>query len=172
MVITKTRIDGVFIIEPEPRVDHRGYFERIYCAKEFKSLKFPIVQINQSFSKRKGTIRGPHMQKTPHSEIKLVSCIKGSIFDVVVDIRKSSKTYGQWISNVLSAENQKMTYIPKNVMHGFQSLEDDTIVQYPVSAYYSKPSVRGIRWNDQFFNILWPIKPVITSKIDDSWPLY
>lgn len=172
MTVAKTSIDGVYIVEPEPRMDHRGYFERIYCRRELGALSFPIVQINQSMSLRKGTIRGPHMQRSPHGEKKLIQCIRGSVFDVVVDMRKKSKTYGRWMGTVLSAENQKMTYIPKGVMHGFQALEPDTVVQYPVSAFYVQSSVVGIRWNDPFFNIQWPVSDVITSEIDNGWPLF
>lgn len=172
MKISKTKLEGVYIVEPEPHVDHRGYFERIYCKKEFKALSLSIVQINQSLSLHAGTIRGPHMQQMPHGEEKLIQCIRGSIYDVVIDMRRESKTYGKWIGNILSAENQKMTYIPKMCMHGFQALEDNTIVQYPVSAFYEQSSVIGVRWNDPFFQIQWPIKKPITSEIDNNWPLF
>lgn len=172
MIFTKTVFEQVFIIEPEPHVDYRGYFSRIYCQRDFKEMSFPIVQVNQSMSIRKGTIRGPHMQKPPHSERKVMQCIRGSIFDVVVDVRKDSTTFGRWIGNILSEKNKKMVYVPEGYMHGYQSLEDDTIVQYPVSTFYIKESVLGIRWDDPFYNINWPVDPVIVSEIDKSWPLY
>lgn len=172
MIFTKTKLAGVVFVEPEPHKDYRGYFERIYCKRDFGTLYFPIVQINQSKSLHKGTIRGPHMQLPPHSEKKLIQCIRGSIFDVVIDVRNNSKTYGQWIGNILSADNQKMTYIPENMMHGFQSLEDNTVVQYPVSAFYEQESVTGIRWDDPYFNISWPIAEVIASEIDKQWPTF
>lgn len=172
MIIKKTKIDGVYIIEPELKKDNRGYFTRIFCQKELKDIRFNVVQINRSMTLKKGTIRGPHMQKYPRGEEKLVQCIRGSIFDVAIDVRKNSKTYGQWVGNVLSLQNNKMSYIPKEIIHGFQALEDNTIVQYPVSEYYYPESVIGIRWNDPYFNIKWPIKKVIVSDIDASWPLY
>lgn len=172
MIFTKTPLEEVFIVEPEPKVDHRGYFTRIYCQDEFIDMGFPIVQINQSMSLHKGTIRGPHMQNPPHSEKKLIQCIKGSIFDVVIDIRKNSKTFGKWVGNKLSENNRKMVYIPEGFMHGFQSLEDNTVIQYPVSSFFVSNSVVGIRWDDPYFNIVWPISEVIVSDIDKTWPKY
>lgn len=172
MIFTKTPIEKVFIVEPEPKVDHRGYFARIYCQNEFVDTGFPIVQINQSMSLFKGTIRGPHMQKSPHGEKKLIQCIKGSIFDVAIDVRKNSNTFGKWVGNELSEVNKKMVFIPEGIMHGFQALENNTIVQYPASTYYSPESVIGIRWDDPHFNIEWPISKVIVSDIDKAWPRY
>ncbi len=172
MIFSKTAFDEVKLIDPEPHVDHRGYFARIYCQRNFGDMSFSIVQINQSMSLRKGTIRGPHMQCPPHSEKKIMQCIKGSIFDVVVDVRKNSPTFGKWIGNILSEKNKKMVYIPEGFMHGYQTLADKTVVQYPVSASYIKESVVGIRWNDPFYNIAWPIASVILSDIDKVWPLY
>ena len=172
MIFTKTHLEGVFIVEPEPKVDFRGYFTRIYCHNDFVDVGFPIVQINQSMSLLKGTIRGPHMQKSPHSEKKLIQCIKGSIFDVVIDVRKNSHTFGKWVGNELSEDNKKMILISEGFMHGFQSLNNNTIVQYPTSAFYAPESVIGIRWDDPSFNIKWPISEVIVSDIDKSWPMY
>lgn len=174
MIFRKTKIEGVYVIEPEPKTDERGYFQRVYDIKEFKGygIDFKIVQVNNAMSLRKGTIRGPHMQKSPNSEDKLMQCIKGSIFDVSIDFRRKSSTFGEWISNLLTDENKKMVFVPKGIMHGYQVLEDDTVVQYPVSQFYSPYDVIGIRWDDPFFKIEWPIKDVIVSKIDKSWPLF
>ncbi len=174
MIFTKTKIEGIYMLEPEPKTDERGYFQRMYCVNEFanQGIDFKIVQINQAMSLRKGTIRGPHMQKPPKSEDKLMQCIRGSIFDVSIDFRKESPTFGQWVGNLLSKKNKKMVFIPKGIMHGYQVLEDNTIVQYPVSQFYSPDDVIGIRWDDPFFKIEWPIKDVIISKIDKSWPLF
>lgn len=174
MIFTKTKIEGIYVVEPDPKTDERGYFQRVYDINEFKdhSIDFKIVQVNNAMSLRKGTIRGPHMQKAPNSEDKLMQCIKGSIFDVSIDFRKESPTFGQWAGNLLSKENKKMVFIPKGIMHGYQVLEDNTVVQYPVSQFYSPDDVIGIRWDDPFFKIEWPIKGVIVSKIDKSWPLF
>mgnify|MGYP001610675715 CR=1 FL=1 len=171
MIFTKTKIQGLYIIEPEPKIDKRGYFQRVYDATEFKKngINFKIVQANQSMSFKKGLIRGIHMQKPPKSEDKLIQCISGSIFDVTIDLRLNSKTYGQWFGTTLLV-NKGMIYIPKGCAHGFQALENNTIVQYPVSAYYSLEYEIGIRWNDQFFNIKWPVKKVALSKKDSNWP--
>jgi len=170
MIFTKTKIKGLYIIELKPKVDERGYFQRVFDLNEFKKRKinFKMVQANQSMSLKKGLIRGVHMQLPPKSEGKLIQCIKGSIFDLVIDLRLNSKTYGQWFGLTLSA-NKSMIYVPKGCAHGFQALEDNTIVQYPVSEYYSPDYEIGIRWNDPFFKIKWPIKKIIISKKDSSW---
>ena len=117
----------------------------------------------------KGAIRGIHMQKAPKSEDKLIQCIKGAIFDVIVDLRLGSKTYGKLIGEILY-ENKKMMYVPKGCAHGFQALEENTIIQYPVSQYYTPNYEMGIRWNDPFFNIKWPVKNVTVSEKDSAWP--
>lgn len=174
MIFTKTKIEGICIVELEPKTDERGCFQRVYDIKEFKGhgIDFKIVQVNNVMSLRKGTIRGPHMQKAPNSEDKLMQCAKGSIFDVSIDFRKESPTFGQWIGNLLTEKNKKMVFVPKGIMHGYQVLEDNTTVEYPVSQFYSPYDVIGIRWDDPFFKIEWPIKDVIVSKIDKSWPFF
>lgn len=171
MIFTKTKIKGVFLVDPEPKTDERGYFQRVYCVDEFveQGIDFKIVQVNQAMSLKKGTIRGPHMQKYPKAEAKLMQCIRGSVFDVSIDLRKESPTFGQWIGNLLTEENKKMIFVPKGIMHGYQALEDGATVQYPVSEFYSPKDVTGIRWDDPFFKIEWPIKKVIASKIDKNW---
>ena len=171
MIFTKTKIDGVVIVEMEPKKDKRGYFQRIYDDNEFKKagINFKFVQVNQSMSFNKGAIRGIHMQKSPKSEDKLIQCINGSIFDVVIDLRLESKTYGKWFGIILLA-NKKMIYVPKGCAHGFQALENNTIIQYPDSQYYTPIYEIGIRWNDPFFNIKWPIKKAILSEKDTRWP--
>ncbi len=174
MIFIKTKIKGVFLVEPEPKTDERGYFQRVYCVDEFAEhgINFKIVQVNQAMSLKKGTIRGPHMQKFPKSEAKLMQCIRGSVFDVSIDFRKESPTFGQWVGNLLTEENKKMMLVPKGIMHGYQALQDGTTVQYPVSEFYSPKDVIGIRWDDPFFKIEWPIKNVIASEIDKNWPLF
>lgn len=159
------------MLEPEMRKDNRGYFTRVFGKDELKksSLKYNIVQINRSLTKEKGMIRGMHFQKFPKQEDKIVQCLQGSVFDVAIDLRPRSKTYGKWIGKVLSAEKMNMLLIPKGFAHGFQALEKNCVVQYFVSEYYSPKHERGIRWNDKKFNIEWPIKKVIVSEKDSSW---
>jgi len=171
MIFTKTKIKDVYIVNTRPKIDNRGYFQRIFDIDEFRKIgiDFKIVQMNQSMSLQKGTVRGPHLQKPPKSEDKLIQCIKGSIFDVVIDLRSNSKTYGQWIGETLDANN-KMMLVPRGCAHGFQALENNTIIQYPVSAYYKREYEVGIRWDDLFINIDWPIKKVIVSEKDSEWP--
>lgn len=172
MKFTKTKIKGVYIIEPEPREDSRGYFARIFAKEELKriGISFSIVHINRSLSKDKGVIRGIHYQRYPKGEDKIIQCVQGKIFDVAIDIRKNSKTYGQWVGEVLDAQNKKMLLVPKGCAHAFQTLEKNSLVEYFVTQYYSPSYEQGIRYNDPFFHINWPIKNAIISVKDGSWP--
>ncbi len=172
MIFNKTKIKGVYIIEPEPREDSRGYFARIFAKEELKEkgVSFSIVHINRSLSKDKGVIRGIHYQRNPKSEDKIVQCLSGKIFDVVVDIRRNSKTYGQWVGEFLDPESKKMLLVPKGCAHGFQTIEENSLVEYFVTQYYSPSHEQGIRYNDLFFKIKWPIKKAIVSEKDASWP--
>ena len=174
MKITKTKIEGVFIIEPEPREDERGYFARVFAKEELKKagVDFSIVHINRSLSKEKGTIRGIHYQKAPKSEDKIIQCLAGKIFDVALDIRPDSKTFGQCVSEVLTPDNKKMLLLPKGCAHGFQTLEENTTVEYFVTEYYAPEFEDGIRYNDPKFNITWPIKNATLSEKDANWPDY
>lgn len=174
MIFKETKIAGVYIIETEAIIDERGYFERIFSLNEFEKhgIEFPIVQINRSVSKEKGIIRGIHMQRAPQSEDKLTQCLEGAVFDVAVDLRKESKTYGQWVGEMISNENKKMMFIPKGCARGFQALEDNSIVQYAVSQYYSPQDEIGMRWDDPHFKIAWPIKKAIVSEKDAGWPSF
>lgn len=172
MKFTKTKIKGVYVITPEPREDSRGYFARIFAREELKEkgVLFSIVHINRSLSKDKGVIRGIHYQRYPKAEDKIIQCVQGKIFDVVIDIRKNSKTYGQWVSEILTPDNRKMLLVPKSCAHGFQTLEKNSLVEYFVTQYYSPSYEKGIRYNDPFFDINWPIKKAIVSEKDGSWP--
>ncbi|OIP58223.1 MAG: dTDP-4-dehydrorhamnose 3,5-epimerase [Candidatus Levybacteria bacterium CG_4_10_14_0_2_um_filter_36_16] len=174
MIFTKTKIEGVYIIDLEPRLDERGYFAKVFAQEELKKqgISYKIVNVNRSLTEKRGTIRGLHFQKAPYQEDKIVQCLQGSIFDVALDLRKSSKTYGQWFGEILSEENKKMLLIPKGCAHAFQTLEKNTVVEYFVSQYYSPQYESGIRWNDPRFNIQWPISRVKTSEKDASWELY
>ncbi len=172
MIIRPTKIEGVFIIDPEPREDARGYFARIFAKEELQKagIDFSIVHINRSLSKEKGVIRGMHYQKTPKGEDKIIQCLSGKIFDVALDIRPGSKTFGQWVSETLTPDNKKMLLLPKGCAHGFQTLEENTVVEYFVTEYYAPQFENGIRYNDPRFAIDWPIKDAVLSEKDDNWP--
>ncbi len=167
MIFEETKLKGTFIIEPELKKDRRGFFARTFCRKEFKKqgFDFNIVQSNISYNKKKGTIRGMHYQTAPYEEKKLVSCPKGSIYDVIIDLRPKSSTYCQCLGVELSAKNNKMIYIPKGFAHGFQILENNVLVHYQMSEYYHPESAQGIRWNDPVFKIKWPL---ISSSISNK----
>ncbi len=174
MIFHPTKIKNLYIIEPEPKIDERGYLVRIFCEEEFRKngLEFKIVQASQTSTKKKGVIRGMHFQKEPKAEDKIVQCLKGVVYDVAVDLRKDSLTYGKWIAVELSQENKKMFFVPKGFAHGFQTLTDNCEMQYFMSEFYSPEQVRGVRWDDSFFNIKWPIENPILSEKDKNWPLW
>lgn len=173
MIFKKIKPEGLYIIEPELKSDERGYFARIFCEEEFKKngLDFKVVQINRSLTKKKGTIRGMHFQKSPKSEDKIIQCLRGAIYDVAIDLRQDSLTYGQWVVEELSEDNKKMFLIPKGFAHGFQALVDNSEIQYFVSEFYSPECESGVRWDDPFFNIKWPIDNPLLSEKDKNWPL-
>jgi dTDP-4-dehydrorhamnose 3,5-epimerase len=172
LIFTETKIKGVFIIEPELIKDERGFFSRSFCQDEFEKqgLETSIVQCNISYNKKKGTLRGMHYQAPPHEEVKMVSCTKGAIYDVVLDLRKESEMYGRWLSIELTDENNKTLYIPKGCAHGFQSLMDNTIVYYQMMEGYHPECARGIRWDDPAFGIQWPFRKAIISEKDSNFP--
>lgn len=172
MIINKTKIEGVYVIEPQPREDSRGYFARVFAKEELEKegVSFPIVHINRSKTMEAGTIRGIHYQKTPHQEDKIIQCLEGKIFDIAVDIRPKSKTYGQWVGEILNPENKKMLLVPKGCAHAFQTLKENTVVEYFVTQYYAPDFENGIRYNDPFFKIKWPIEKAIVSEKDGKWP--
>lgn len=174
MNILDTKINEVFVVEPKIIGDHRGWFSETYNHAQFgeKVIDINFVQDNHSFSALKGTLRGLHYQTKPKAQAKLVRCTRGAIFDVAVDIRKDSPTYGKWIGIELSAENKKQLFIPKGFAHGFITLTDDVEVQYKVDELYSLENDRGILWNDPDISIEWPldIKPILSAK-DENAPL-
>lgn len=172
MKFNETPLQGAFTIDLQPFGDERGFFSRLFCAKEFAEhgIDPTVVQANDSRSALKGTLRGLHYQLAPMEETKLVRCINGSVFDVIVDIRPSSPTFKQWFGAELSATNRRMMFVPKGFAHGFLTLTDDAEVIYLVSQYYSKELERGLRWNDPAFNIHWPITPIVVSERDSSHP--
>jgi len=159
MKVLKTKIKDVYVIEPNVRGDSRGFFLRVFAKEILKEngINFDIVHINRSMTVEKGTIRGLHYQSSPRREDKIVQCLAGAIFDVALDLRRNSPTFGKWVGEVLSAENKKMLLIPKGCAHAFQTLEANTTVEYFVTEYYAPEREKGIRWNDPFFKIKWPI---------------
>lgn len=173
MIFHKLKLEGAYRIDLEPREDERGFFARAWCQREFAEygLETRIVQSNLSYNRHKGTLRGMHYQAPPYEEVKLVRCIRGSIFDVIIDLRPGSPTFKQWVGVELTATNRQMLYVPKGFAHGFQTLEDDTEVFYHVSEFYTPGAERGVRWNDPQFGIEWPaVEKRILSPKDQSWP--
>jgi dTDP-4-dehydrorhamnose 3,5-epimerase len=172
MTLHETKIAGVFEIRLEPKVDERGFFARSWCQKEFEShgLNPKLVQCNISFNTRKGTLRGMHYQVAPYPEVKVVRCTRGSIYDVVVDLRPQSRTFKCWISAVLTAENRNAIYVPEGCAHGFLTLEDQSEVFYQMSEIHNQESARGVRWNDPVFQIAWPARMEVISEHDRSYP--
>ncbi len=169
----KTKLSGVYIIEPQPKRDYRGLFIRVFCREEFRQINHAgeFVQINHSITREKGTVRGVHYQLPPIAEIKLIRCIKGRVFDAIVDIRKGSPTFLHWVGAELSAENMEMVYIPKGCAHGFQTLEDDCELIYHHTEFYTPQYETGIRYNDALVNISWPLEVRNLSERDKSYPL-
>ena len=167
-----TILRDAYLIQPEPARDNRGFFARTFCAEEFAAhgLETNYPQHSISFSARKGTLRGMHYQRDPHSEAKLVRCTRGAILDVIIDIRPDSPTYHRWQEFGLSSVNGHQLYIPKGFAHGFQTLSDDVEVNYLISAPYEPEAARGIRYNDPAFGIRWPLPVTEISEKDLHWP--
>jgi dTDP-4-dehydrorhamnose 3,5-epimerase len=174
MKFIPTAIKDVYVIELEPREDERGYFMRTFCRNEFegKGIAFEVAQASRSFSKKSGTIRGIHFQKSPKQEQKVVACLQGKIYGVVVDLRKASPTYRFWIAEGLAGGDKKSLYIPKGCGFGFQTLTDDVVVEYLMSEFYMPAYASGVRWDDPFFSIPWPIEHPTLSENDKTWPLW
>lgn len=172
MQFHSTPIADVFIVDVEPIEDSRGFFARAWCSREFQEqgLKNTIAQCNLSYNYKQGSIRGMHYQLPPHEEVKMVRCISGAIFDVVIDLRKDSPTYKKWFGAELSAANYKMLYVPEGFAHGYQTLEKDSVVFYQVTEYYQPGAERGVRWDDPVFNIAWPLPLSEISDKDKSYP--
>lgn len=171
MNVIKTKLEGVVIIEPDVFGDHRGYFMETYSKTKYEEIGITVdfVQDNMSFSAQKGTLRGLHWQNAPMAQSKLVSCTRGTVIDVAVDIRKGSPTYGEWVSVELSAENKRQFFIPQGFAHGFLTLTDDVEFRYKVDNFYSKEHERGIRYDDPTVNVDWGallngIEPVLSDK--------
>jgi len=172
MRLLETNLRGTWLIATEPSWDARGSFARTFCVHEFSEfgLESNFVQHSMSYSTLKGTLRGMHFQCMPHGEAKVVSCRQGAIWDVVVDLRTYSPTYGCWASFELTRENGRQLYVPPGLAHGFQTLSDHAEVHYLISEFHEPQAASGVRYNDPFFGIEWPLPPSIISDRDAAWP--
>lgn len=172
MIFTETKLKGAFIVDIQPHEDERGFFARSWCEDEFKrhGLNPNLAQCNISFNKKRGTLRGMHYQVEPYPEVKLVRCTMGSIYDVIIDLRKDSSTFKQWFAVDLTAQNRRALYIPEGFAHGFQTLEDNTEVFYQMSEFYHPECARGVRWDDPEFGVEWKFPLVGMSLRDCQYP--
>lgn len=172
MRFTKTQLADAFVIDLEPRGDDRGFFARTFCIQEFAvhGLETNFVQHSTSHSRAAGTLRGMHFQRTPHAEVKVVRCRKGAIWDVIIDLRSDSPSFGHWQGFELTAENGRQLYIPRGFAHGFQTLSDAVEVDYLISTFYAPVSATGLRHDDPAFAIEWPRPVTVMSSADRTWP--
>jgi dTDP-4-dehydrorhamnose 3,5-epimerase len=167
-----TPVEGCMVIRPEPFEDHRGYFARVWDRDEARvhGMVTDIAQINLSGSLRAGTLRGLHWQVAPHDGAKVVRCVSGAAFDVCLDVRDGSPTFGRWFGVELSPQDRRAVYVPPGCAHGYQTLVDDTEVLYTSSSIHDAPSERGVRWDDPAFGVEWPISRPLLSDKDRAWP--
>jgi dTDP-4-dehydrorhamnose 3,5-epimerase len=175
MIFTEREVKGVYVIELERFEDERGFFAPSFSQREFEAhgLVGRFLENNVSYNRRRGTLRGLHYQAAPYGQAKLVRCTRGSIFDVAVDLRPTSPTFRQWVGVRLTQENRLMLYLPGNMAHGFQALEDDTEVFYQVSEVYTPEAYMGYLWNDPAFGVKWPLPDErVLSKRDESYSYF
>jgi len=172
MIFTRTELAGAVLVDIERREDSRGYFARTYCEREFAAHGLParMVQANVSCTRRAGTLRGMHWQSAPHEEDKLVRCVRGAVWDAIVDIRAGSDTYCRWLGIELNEGNGRMLFVPKGFAHGFITLSDDAVVVYQMSEFYTPAAARGARHDDSAFGIDWPLAATDMSEKDRTWP--
>lgn len=172
MRFSTTGLPGVYLIQAEPAIDERGFFARLFCEQEFShhGLVARYPQVSLSYNHRRGTVRGIHFQLAPYEEAKIICCLRGAIFDVAVDLRRDSATFGQAFWTVLRADEYRMLYIPKGFGHGFQTLTDETVILYFISEFYQPGHARGIRWDDPDLGIPWPEPVTVISDKDRRWP--
>jgi dTDP-4-dehydrorhamnose 3,5-epimerase len=173
MHFSKSSLQDVTVIDLDRREDERGYFARTMCRKEFQEhgLEHEFVQAGHSFNRLKGTLRGMHLQRHPHGETKLVRCVRGAIYDVVIDLRPQSPTFRRWEGFELTAENGRMLYVPIGFAHGFLTLLDGSGVDYLLCHEYVPQARDGVRFDDPAFSILWPVPITVISEQDRAWPL-
>ena len=171
MIFKETKLKGAFVVELDKKEDERGFFARAFCRNEFsrQGLKADIAQINTSHNNKKGTLRGMHFQADPYPECKINRCVRGAIYDVIIDLRPDSKTFKQWFGIELRDGDGKMLYVPEHFAHGYQTLEDHSEVLYLVTQFYVPSAGRGVLYNDPAFNIRWPIEITSMSEQDKNW---
>ncbi len=172
MIVHELPLDGAALVEAEPFQDYRGVFARIFCARELNSIfgDRRIVNSNFARTRRAGTVRGLHFQRPPHQEMKLIRCIRGGVYDVIVDIRRDSPTFLRWHGETLTPGNMRMLIVPEGFAHGFQTLEDDSEVLYMNTAFYAPEFEGGIRYDDPVLGVSWPLDVVEISGKDVSYP--
>lgn len=173
MTFTETRLPGAWIVDLTPIHDHRGFFAMTWAASEFaaRGLDASLAQCNLAFNHRKGTLRGLHFQRAPHEQVKLVRCVRGAVYDVIVDLRPESPAFRQWAGVELTADNRRMLYVPAGLAHGYVTLSDAVEVIYQASTPWAHESEGGVRWDDPAFGIEWPFEPIVISERDATWPL-
>ena len=174
MKFTSTLVHGAYVIDVDRIGDSRGYFGRLWCENEMREqgLVSHIKQSNIGFSPVAGTLRGLHYQKSPFEEVKIVRCTRGSVFDVVLDIRRDSPTFREWYGIELNPENASMLYVPEGCATGYLTLAEDSEIYYHASEFYSPDAATGIRYDDPLFNIQWPAEITVLSDSDMGWPNY
>ena len=174
MKFRETDIEGARIIELDRSVDERGFFARVWCELEMgqHSLSAGISQINTAYSPRAGTLRGLHFQLPPHAEVKIARCLRGAVYDVIVDLRPTSRTYGRWLGVTLTPNGGESLYVPEGCAHGYLTLSNDTELMYLTSRPYAPTAARGVRFDDPAFEIRWPGEIRIVSDADRSWPAF
>ncbi len=172
MRFIETELKDAYIVDLERHEDHRGFFARAWAEDEFArhGLNSRVVNVNTSYNHTRGTLRGMHFQHAPHAEVKLVRCVRGAIFDVIIDLRPTSPTFKRWIGVELTADNRRALYVPEGFAHGLQTLEDHTDVFYQVSQFYTPGAEGGVRYDDPAFAIEWPLPVSIISDKDLRWP--
>ena len=168
MLFRETPLIGAYLVEAEPHGDERGSFYRSFCGTEFETSGLPstFVQCSISRNRRNGTVRGMHFQADPKPECKLVRCVRGSVYDVIVDLRRESPTYCKWFGAELNESNGSAMYVPAGFAHGIQTLADDTHVLYQMTEFYVPELTSGVRWNDPAFGIVWPQEISVISERD------
>jgi len=174
VIFTETGLTGAFVVDIEPRADERGYFARVWCAREFEEqgLESRFVQCNVAYNNKKATLRGMHYQSSPYAEVKLVRCTKGAVYDVIVDMRPGSDSYLGWTGVELTDDNHRMLYVPEGFAHGYVTLQDDSELFYQVSQFYTPQAEGGVRWNDPAVGIQWPdVGELLISDKDRAWPM-
>ena len=172
MEFIETKLNGAFVIEAEKHADQRGFYAEIWSRRELEArgLETQLSQSSASYNIKSGTVRGMHYQRDPHAQTKLVRCVRGAIYDVMIDLRSDSPTFGQWVGAELTADNYRMLYIPIGFAHGFQTLTDAAELAYLICGQYNPEAEAGVRWDDPFFGIEWPMDVTVISPRDANYP--